>query len=114
MQDVADLEHDPQVEHAGLIQTVAHPGGEGPGPGGEGPGPGGQGPGPGGQGAGPGGQGAGPGGKVRVVGVPMRFGATPGTIRSGPPAVGQHTDEVLRGLGYTGEAIRALHDDGAV
>jgi crotonobetainyl-CoA:carnitine CoA-transferase CaiB-like acyl-CoA transferase len=91
VQDFADLEHDPQVEHAGLIQTVAHPGGKGVG-----------------------GEEAVPGGKVRVVGVPMRFSATPGAIKSGPPAVGQHTDEVLRGLGYTGEAIRALHEDGVV
>jgi crotonobetainyl-CoA:carnitine CoA-transferase CaiB-like acyl-CoA transferase len=86
LQDFADLEHDPQVQHAGLIQTVPHPGGEG----------------------------AIPGEDVRVVGVPMRFSATPGTIRTGPPAVGQHTDEVLRSLGYTAEAIRALRDDGVV
>ena len=35
------------------------------------------------------------GGDVRVVGMPVRFSATPGTIRSGPPSVGQHTDEIL-------------------
>jgi crotonobetainyl-CoA:carnitine CoA-transferase CaiB-like acyl-CoA transferase len=51
---------------------------------------------------------------VRVVGVPMRFSATPGTIRSGPPAVGQHTDEVLRELGFDDEELRAMHDEGVV
>ena len=80
VQDFADLEHDPQVAQAGLIQAVPHP----------------------------------DGGEVRVVGVPMRFGRTPGTIRTGPPAVGQHTDEVLGELGYSGDQLRALHDEGVV
>ncbi|HZB02223.1 MAG TPA: CoA transferase [Actinomycetota bacterium] len=54
------------------------------------------------------------GGDLRVVGVPMRFSATPATIRSGPPAVGQHTDEVLAGAGYSDQEIRTLRDDGVV
>jgi crotonobetainyl-CoA:carnitine CoA-transferase CaiB-like acyl-CoA transferase len=52
------------------------------------------------------------GGDLRVVGVPMRFSETPGEIRSGPPAVGAHTDEVLTEAGFTDEEIRALRDDG--
>jgi crotonobetainyl-CoA:carnitine CoA-transferase CaiB-like acyl-CoA transferase len=51
---------------------------------------------------------------LRVVGVPMRFSGTPGSIRSGPPAVGQHTDEVLTSLGYAEDEIRELRDDGVV
>jgi crotonobetainyl-CoA:carnitine CoA-transferase CaiB-like acyl-CoA transferase len=51
---------------------------------------------------------------VRVVGVPMRFSRTPGTIRSGPPAVGQHTDEVLRELGFDDDELRTMHDEGVV
>jgi crotonobetainyl-CoA:carnitine CoA-transferase CaiB-like acyl-CoA transferase len=54
------------------------------------------------------------GGDLRVVGVPMRFSSTPGTIRRGPPAVGQHTDEVLRELGFSADELRTLHDEGAV
>jgi crotonobetainyl-CoA:carnitine CoA-transferase CaiB-like acyl-CoA transferase len=54
------------------------------------------------------------GGELRVVGLPMRFGATPGSIRSGPPAVGQHTDEILAGAGYSEDEIRRLHVDGVV
>jgi crotonobetainyl-CoA:carnitine CoA-transferase CaiB-like acyl-CoA transferase len=30
------------------------------------------------------------------------------------PAVGQHTDEILRELGYTDDAISDLHATGAV
>jgi crotonobetainyl-CoA:carnitine CoA-transferase CaiB-like acyl-CoA transferase len=54
------------------------------------------------------------GGELRVVGVPMRFGETPGTIRSGPPAVGQHTDEVLRESGFTDEEIDGLREEGCI
>jgi crotonobetainyl-CoA:carnitine CoA-transferase CaiB-like acyl-CoA transferase len=54
------------------------------------------------------------GGKVRVVGPPVRFSETPATVRSGPPAVGQHTDEVLATVGYSDEEIRALRDEGCL
>ena len=54
------------------------------------------------------------GGELRVVGVPMRFSKTPGSVRSGPPAVGQHTDEVLAAAGYSDEEIRGFHDHGVV
>jgi crotonobetainyl-CoA:carnitine CoA-transferase CaiB-like acyl-CoA transferase len=50
---------------------------------------------------------------VRVVGMPVRFSATPGTVRTGPPAVGEHTDEILSDLGFSDEEIRAMHEDGA-
>lgn len=52
------------------------------------------------------------GGDLRVVGVPMRFSETPGEIRSGPPAVGAHTVEVLSEAGFSEAEIRALRDDG--
>lgn len=54
------------------------------------------------------------GGEVRVVGPPVRFGQTPGAIRTGPPAVGQHTGEVLKGLGYSDDELRAFHEEGVV
>ncbi|HEV8546130.1 MAG TPA: CoA transferase, partial [Candidatus Limnocylindrales bacterium] len=34
-------------------------------------------------------------GVLRQVGVPLRFSSTPGSIRSAPPLLGEHTDEVL-------------------
>jgi crotonobetainyl-CoA:carnitine CoA-transferase CaiB-like acyl-CoA transferase len=52
--------------------------------------------------------------QMRVVGMPVRFSATPGTIRSGPPAVGQHTDELLASIGFSDEEIGSMHEDGAV
>ena len=43
-----------------------------------------------------------------------RLSATPVTYRNAPPALGQHTDEVLRGLGLDSAAIAALRAAGAV
>jgi alpha-methylacyl-CoA racemase len=43
-----------------------------------------------------------------------RFGATPAALDRPPPAPGEHTDEVLAGLGYTPDEIAALRSMGAV
>jgi crotonobetainyl-CoA:carnitine CoA-transferase CaiB-like acyl-CoA transferase len=51
---------------------------------------------------------------MRVVGMPIRFSATPGSVRRGPPSVGQHTDEVLASVGFSDEEIAAMREDGAV
>ena len=53
-------------------------------------------------------------GEIRVVGVPMRFSRTPGSIRLSPPTVGQHTDEVLRSVGYGPAEIDELRADGCL
>ncbi|MHB8382901.1 MAG: CaiB/BaiF CoA transferase family protein [Candidatus Binataceae bacterium] len=57
----------------------------------------------------------GPGGqKVKQVGISVKLSETPGTIRSLAPALGQHTDEVLSGLGYTLEQIAKWREEGAI
>ena len=66
VQDYADLEQDPQVQHAGLFWTV--PIGEDD-------------------------------GDFRTVGTPFTFSRTPVTLRRGVPRAGQHTEEILPGLG---------------
>jgi crotonobetainyl-CoA:carnitine CoA-transferase CaiB-like acyl-CoA transferase len=53
-------------------------------------------------------------GPVRQVAFPVRLSATPGRVATPPPELGEHTDEVLRGLGYDAAAIAGFRRDGVV
>jgi len=54
-------------------------------------------------------------GRVRMTGAPIRFSDAPGTPPLPPPALGEHTDEVLRDvLGLDAAAIGALREKGVV
>lgn len=45
---------------------------------------------------------------------PYRLSASPATIKTMPPRLGQHTDEILAQYGYTEAEIKKLHADGTV
>jgi crotonobetainyl-CoA:carnitine CoA-transferase CaiB-like acyl-CoA transferase len=52
---------------------------------------------------------------VRVLGVPVKLSATPGSVRSAPPALGQHTEQILRGgLGFSDAEIGDLRRTGVI
>jgi formyl-CoA transferase/CoA:oxalate CoA-transferase len=53
-------------------------------------------------------------GPVRQVGLPFKLSATPGSIRSAPPLLGEHTDEILAELGFDPAAIADLRAAGAI
>lgn len=53
-------------------------------------------------------------GDVQVLGLPMKFSDTPGEVTSAAPLLGQHTDEVLREVGYAPDEITTLRASGAV
>ena len=51
---------------------------------------------------------------VRLLGVPVKLSRTPGAPAGPGPALGEHTHEVLRGLGYEAHEVAALEEAGAV
>ena len=54
-------------------------------------------------------------GKVRIVGAPVRLSDTPGSVRTPSPSLGEHTEEVLRGvLGLGDEAVARLRAAGVI
>lgn len=54
-------------------------------------------------------------GPTKVTGVPIKLSETPGAVRTPPPALGQHTDEVLEAVLGMDEAQRsALREEGVV
>jgi alpha-methylacyl-CoA racemase len=53
-------------------------------------------------------------GGVRQLGVPVKLSRTPGEPATPGPALGEHTDKVLSGLGYSEDDIDALKGSGAV
>jgi formyl-CoA transferase len=53
-------------------------------------------------------------GTVRGLGMPVKLSRTPGRVRRGGPALGEHTAEVLRESGFSDAEIAALVESGAV
>ncbi|MCM3501775.1 CoA transferase [Microbacterium sp. P26] len=51
---------------------------------------------------------------LRVLGNGIRIDGAPSAPRTAPPLLGEHTDEILAGLGYSADDIAALHEEGAV
>tara|TARA_Y100000031_G_C8055731_1_gene308267 strand:- start:204 stop:698 length:495 start_codon:yes stop_codon:yes gene_type:complete len=53
-------------------------------------------------------------GKIKQVGIAVKLSDTPGEVRSLPPMLGEHTDEILVGLGYDKQRINELRQKGAI
>jgi succinate--hydroxymethylglutarate CoA-transferase len=53
-------------------------------------------------------------GKIKMVNTPVKYSESQPSIRTAPPTLGEHTDEVLKGLGIHGAEIERLKEEGAV
>ncbi len=53
-------------------------------------------------------------GSYRGLRKPLKFSAAPGPEPFGAPSLGQHTDEILSSIGYTGEEIAGLRNLGVI
>jgi crotonobetainyl-CoA:carnitine CoA-transferase CaiB-like acyl-CoA transferase len=54
-------------------------------------------------------------GPLRVLGTPIKLSATPGSVRTAPPTLGQHTESVLRqDLGLSSAQIETLRSSRAI
>ncbi|HEY2968458.1 MAG TPA: CoA transferase, partial [Casimicrobiaceae bacterium] len=51
---------------------------------------------------------------LKLPGIVPKLSDTPGEMEWIGPALGEHTDEVLRGIGYSGEDIARLRAAGAI
>jgi crotonobetainyl-CoA:carnitine CoA-transferase CaiB-like acyl-CoA transferase len=53
-------------------------------------------------------------GRIKQIAPTVKLSATPGEMRSPPPLLGEHTIEVLQGIGYTDEMVNRLSRDGVI
>jgi crotonobetainyl-CoA:carnitine CoA-transferase CaiB-like acyl-CoA transferase len=53
-------------------------------------------------------------GPIKVVGIPVKLSVTPGEVRSPAPQLGEHTDEILRELGYDDAHIERLRQEAVI
>lgn len=53
-------------------------------------------------------------GEIKILGPVPKLSETPADIHLPPPVLGEHTDEILSGLGYTPADIEKLKNEGAI
>jgi crotonobetainyl-CoA:carnitine CoA-transferase CaiB-like acyl-CoA transferase len=53
-------------------------------------------------------------GEVPLPGYPIHFGAQTAGTTAAAPRIGEHTDEILSGLGYSAAEIASLRESGAI
>lgn len=52
--------------------------------------------------------------RYKDKGIPVKMSKTPGSIRMMPPTQGQHTDEILKSVGYTDEELEEMRANGII
>lgn len=52
-----------------------------------------------------------PYGEIPMLGTPFKMSRTPGSLRKAPPQLGEDTDDILSGAGYSAEEIHRLREN---
>ena len=52
--------------------------------------------------------------KFKDKGIPIKMSGIPGSVRRMPPEKGQHTDEVLKSVGFTDSQLESMRNEGAI
>ena len=52
--------------------------------------------------------------KVNQIGISIKLSDTPGSIRTLAPRTGQHTDEVMKELGYAEAEVARWREEGSI
>jgi CoA:oxalate CoA-transferase len=50
-------------------------------------------------------------GEVSLLGLPVKFSETPGDVHRIPPALGEHTEEILHEIGVGDEDLRRMREE---
>ena len=53
-------------------------------------------------------------GRLTLTSSPLKLSHTPGGVRTPSPMLGQHTDDILRRLGYDEATIATYHAEGVI
>lgn len=53
-------------------------------------------------------------GPMKLVNTPVKYSVSKPSIRTAPPTLGQHTDEVLTELGYSDEDVATMKSEGVI
>lgn len=53
-------------------------------------------------------------GNLKMIGTPIKLSRTPGKVKSAPPKLGEHTESILKSLGYSSDEIKELEEFGVI
>jgi succinate--hydroxymethylglutarate CoA-transferase len=54
------------------------------------------------------------GGTIDTLGFPVKYDGITPSIRSHPPALGEHSEEIFSSLGYSHEEIESFRENGII
>jgi len=49
-------------------------------------------------------------GTIKIPGLPVKLSETGGSIKLPPPVLGEHSEEILKHIGYTQEQINSMKE----